>query len=939
MDELKIRTALDPKKEICHIVGITEVKSKTRNCQTEMCEFNMTNYNMFSNDFTLESNRGVALYISKLMEATPIYFNTYFNECVWVTIKLSNDEIILVGCVYRSPNSDSENNNAMLNLINEICARKITKILIMGDFNLPEIDWDFEHVINASVYPSEFLDTFNDCFLFQHVTQPTRARLGQNSNTLDLVITNREELVSEFKHEGPLGKSDHCVLRFKVNCEMDSDQSQTVKYLYDKGNYEEMRTEINTVNWDQEIQKNDKDIDRQWMYFKTVYNNIVAKYVPVRKTHLNDRQTVTGKKHKYNKDITCAVKRKHRLWQRFVETGDTLKYEQYRTARNLAKGLIRDFHRQVEKQIAKQVKTNPKKFWAHVNCKTKVRNDIPELVISTEQDGSVRKTSNVLERAEKMSEYFSSVYTQEPDDEINIESCELVLPKLSVMTVTEELVLKKLLNLNSSKSPGPDNIHPRVLKEIGKEICTPLTMLFNNSIEMAKIPDEWKLADVTAVHKKGEKSLSENYRPISLTSIVCKLEESIIRDRLIEHLKVNRLLSNKQFGFLKGRSATLQLLNVLDDWTKILDSGDLIDVIYTDFQKAFDSVPHRRLLLKIKSYGIDKNILKWIESFLTGRRQRVKIKGTVSSWSKVISGVPQGSVLGPILFVMYINDIVDKLCCGAYLYADDMKIYNRIQNVDDRIDLQRDVDTVVKWTEDWLLKLNIAKCKILTIGNHGIDTPNYYIDVNGVQHQLLNTSTEKDLGVIIDQSLNFDNHISEIIKKANKMTGLIKRSFTYLEYETFLLLYKSMVRSHLEYAQNVWSPYKVKHIEALEKVQRRATKIVPGLHKLSYTQRLKKLRLPTLAFRRVRGDMIETFKIINNIYDPEACPTLQHAAYLSTRGHGNKLFKMHSVKNIRKYSFSCRIVDVWNSLPAHVIQAPVLMHLKIDWIDTGSTRI
>jgi len=291
-------------------------------------------------------------------------------------------------------------------------------------------------------------------------------------------------------------------------------------------------------------------------------------------------------------------------------------------------------------------------------------------------------------------------------------------------------------------------------------------------------------------------------RPISLTSIICKLLEGIIRDNIINHLKDNKLLSTKQFGFLKGRSTTLQLLKILDDWTEILESGDLIDVVYTDFQKAFDTVPHRRMLTKLEAYGINGNLLEWIRSFLTNRKQRVKIKGRTSSWSDVISGVPQGSVLGPILFVIYINDIIDNLNCDAYLYADDMKVYTRVSNDTDRARLQTDVDAVVEWTDKWLLKLNISKCKVVTIGR---DTDSrqypYWIMQNNTLHALATSTGERDLGVTVDSNLNFDMHIQEIVNKANKILGVIKRSFKYLDYTTLALLYKAMVRSHLEYAQ------------------------------------------------------------------------------------------------------------------------------------------
>jgi hypothetical protein len=414
--------------------------------------------------------------------------------------------------------------------------------------------------------------------------------------------------------------------------------------------------------------------------------------------------------------------------------------------------------------------------------------------------------------------------------------------------------------------------------------------------------------------------------------------ESLIRDDIVQHLKENKLLSNKQFGFMKGRSTTLQLLKVLDDWTKILDSGDLIDIIYTDFQKAFDTVPHQRMIHKIKAYGIGGNVIKWISSFLTGRKQRVRVKGRSSIWSEVISGVPQGSVLGPILFVIYINDIIENLACDAFLYADDMKIYSKVKNDHDMHKLQDDMDRVVEWTDAWLLKLNVSKCKVLTLGRGDGTLHQYYVDINGIAHTLENVSSERDLGVLIDSNLSFDLHIQEVVKKANRILGLIKHSFKYLDFATFKILYKAMVRSHLEYAQTVWSPHKQYNIEALEKVQKRATRLIPSLRQLSYEQRLVKLNLPTLSYRRVRGDMIETYKILKGYYDNEACPALKPAIYSNTRGHKLKLYKLSSNTNLRKSFFTVRIVNIWNSLPAHVVESTNINTFKSNLDKYWSTQ-
>jgi hypothetical protein len=305
-------------------------------------------------------------------------------------------------------------------------------------------------------------------------------------------------------------------------------------------------------------------------------------------------------------------------------------------------------------------------------------------------------------------------------------------------------------------------------------------------------------------------------------------------------------------------------------------------------------------------------------------RSRVVIAGCESSWKDVISGVPQGSVLGPILFLIYINDIVENLSCPAYLFADDMKIFCGVTSGMDNCRLQSDLDRIVIWTEDWLLKLNAPKCKTLTLGRVDKSHPFRYLiqDGSGSGQVLASVTEEKDLGVLIDRELRFNTHVYSKIKTANRMIGLIRRNFKNIDFEGFLLLYKALVRSHLEYAQTVWSPYRTKLIDALEGVQRRATKILPGLRNLPYRERLSRLKLPTLVYRRARGDMVETFKIIQGYYDPDGVPTLQRSTYSSTRGHDKKLFKQQSHLDARKFSFTVRVASVWNSLPADVVNSP-----------------
>ena len=249
----------------------------------------------------------------------------------------------------------------------------------------------------------------------------------------------------------------------------------------------------------------------------------------------------------------------------------------------------------------------------------------------------------------------------------------------------------------------------------------------------------------------------------------------------------------------------------------MIEIGGNIDVIYTDLEKAFDKVPHRRLISKLKSYGINADVIAWIEAFLSSRRQRVKINNVFSEWAPVLSGIPQGSILGPLLFIIYINDLVDSCSNGSelYLYADDAKLFRHILSDLDSGLLQRDLDNLSNWTEKWLLKLNVNKCKYMSYERSHSDTSLNQYTIGGVN--LEHVEVMKDLGVKFDVKLKFTDHINEKINKAYCVLGLIKRNFQYISEKCFVTLYKAMVRSHLEYAQAVWSPHLVGHIKILKK--------------------------------------------------------------------------------------------------------------------------
>ena len=483
------------------------------------------------------------------------------------------------------------------------------------------------------------------------------------------------------------------------------------------------------------------------------------------------------------------------------------------------------------------------------------------------------------------------------------------------------MVRREILNLNPNKSCGPDDIHPKLLIELVDVLSRPIALLLNKTIEEGDIPVEWKSAYISPIYKKGARNRAENYRPISLTSIVCKIMESFVKDAIMTHLRSENLLSTKQYGFISGRSTVTQLLRYLDKCVGAIVDGGVVDSIYLDFQKAFDTVPHRRLIGKLQSYGVSGKILAWVKAFLTGRNQIVKVNGAESDPAPVISGIPQGSVLGPLLFVIYINDLPEALNSDSFMFADDTKLFRTITSKCDALVLQSDIDALQSWSNKWLLRFNSDKCHVLTLGKFENIRYTHRYKLN--QHELEHVFEEKDLGVIIDSDLTFNEHISTKIKKANAIVGLIRRTFSFLDGPLFKKLYTTFVRPHLEYAQAVWSPHLLKYIRMIENVQIRATKLVDGFKNLEYPDRLRKLDIPTLEYRRSRGDMIEVYKYLHT-YDQVIMPPHFQRHNRPSRKHNYQLVwnkPKDGVRGLQRNTFYYRVIARWNNLPSKAVDA------------------
>ena len=628
--------------------------------------------------------------------------------------------------------------------------------------------------------------------MIQHVSQPTRHRQNQISNCLDLILTNDDDSVQKLSYTDPLGLSDHLIIEMEYNVELNivhNHEPTCERFSYDYGDYAALREKLKQIDWNKEF--SEMSTDAMMSHFESKLSDVMEQCIP--KHRVNPRNFDKRQPFWMNNHALRSLKKKHNAYKRWVLTKCGKDYQRYKKQSNNAKATIRKLVRKFEQNIAMKIKSNSKEYWKYANSKLKNKSKVPDLKTSNNEF-----TKSEQEKVDVLNHFFTSVFTREDLSSIPQITDRSFASPLTEIDISHSLVLDAMKSLNASKSPGPDGIHPRVLKEAAEQIAFPLHLIFKSSLETGEIPEKWKLANVTPIFKKGCKSMKQNYRPISLTSLICRLLEKIMKNKIVKHLEENDLFSPDQYGFRKKRSCVTQLLEVLEKWTTLLDHGSSIDVIYFDFAKAFDSVPHQRLISKLQAYGIKGNVLKWIIEYLSDRKQRVILNGYKSPWSNVLSGVPQGSVLGPLLFLIYINDIPECVNTShVKIFADDLKLYSE-NNKDSKL-LQSDITNIERWSAKWQLPLNSGKCFKMQIGSTSQKSSFHLFDKKDDRDiDIIEVEETKDLGVIIDTKLKFEKQVAACVKKANGVLTSIKRTINYIRADIFKTLCETLVRPLLE---------------------------------------------------------------------------------------------------------------------------------------------
>lgn len=835
-------------------------------------------------DYTLTGQTrggGVLIAINKHISAVPQPLFHSTAEDLWVSISL-RDPItrncfkLNLGVVYLCRQNQGHSfSNQLLNFINNLSTLVLNnvnndKFLIVGDFNLSGISWQ---LVNNSLLPSNS-NSSDECILVDELRVMGLSQLNNIVNfygkILDLVLCNDDGVcVSECP--APLAPVDkyHPVLLIDINFASYDylTPAPYSRYLYDKGDFSSINNEISAIDW-VNIFAN-RSLDECVDYFYSTMADLRNKYIPSKSIRPNSYPIW------YSSSLIRLIKEKskyHRKYKLYGRLSDEITFKMLRDrVKKMEACCYTNYLSSTEASIEK----NPKHFWSFVKRRSK-SNSMPSYL--KYEDKTI---SSVDDICNAFSSHFYSTFLDPIDDAGPDSRPSVPQPMMNVNAVGDissieidvERITKLLANLDPFKSAGPDNLSPKFIIRTAKSIALPISLLFKKSISTSTVPQIWKSAYITPVHKKGSKNEIINYRPISKLCIVAKVFERVVYDQVYTALKCT--FSPSQHGFLKGRS-TVSNLTLLNDYvTAGMDGGAQVDVVYTDYSKAFDRIDHSILKMKLCSNGIRGDLLRWFSSYLENRSQSVVIANYTSSWILIPSGVPQGSLMAPLLFIIYVNDIDSCFRHSNLLcFADDMKIYSSISSIKDVEALQSDLSRLDVYCQTNKLDLNPSKCSIVTFSRKRSPILANY-ELKG---QILpRCDGVRDLGVYHDSKLLFDTHIEQVVAKASKALGFVMRiSKCFKKGKTFKILYCAFVRSHLEYASQIWNPRYDKYIDRLEGVQKRFIRILCYRLNIPYRSEnyinlCKKFHLQPLVNRRRLADCSFLLKLLSNEID---CPNL-----------------------------------------------------------------
>lgn len=963
-----IRDLLQEQNQL--FIGLSET---WLSCEKD-AELHIDNYTLFkvNSPRNLKKKRtgrkcgGVALYIRDDIASSFKVKLEYASNSIQSIVVHSNNLNITIVTMYRQPDdtfhghpSTPDDFQLALTAIQDVIGDengKASCIIMGGDFNLPHL---LAHGKSGPKNERSMIQQLNDFSIDSLLSQIIQSPTHKDGNTLDLLLTNDVEHVHSHTVIPTLRSiTDHYIIHVASKLTLQPNKNtQTPLFserkTFAKHNFfnediewDKVRIKLDQIDWNSEFSGKtcDEMLDIFYRHtYEVVKNFIPFKTFPDKTTKSKTERScrnLTRRRRRINK-LLLKIKSPQRIQKLHNELIDI--------ECNLQK-LYKNYKNYKELKAVEKIKTNPKYFYSYAKTMSKIKSKVgPLLNERNELISDSKGMANIL------AQQYSSVFSQPRDcaadqNRINMKESNTTLPKLTLST---DDLIAAIDELSPTSAAGPDNFPAIFLKLCKQELVKPLYIVWKSSLQEGYVMKELKKCIITPVHKGESKAIASNYRPVALTSHLIKVFEKVLRNHITKYLDKYNLLNPNQHGFRTGHSCLSELLDHYDNILNLLNEGKNVDVIYLDFAKAFDKVDFNIVLQKIKRLGIQNETLNWITSFLTNRSQTVVVNGEHSNEKPVISGVPQGSVLGPLIFLILLGDIDDDVECSAVRsFADDTRVMYGIVNLRDMATLQTDLYTLYDWTDINNMQLNDKKFELLRYGKDDIiKLCTHYYSSSGTL--IMDKQTVKDLGVFMSASNNFDEQIARIIEKGKNMCSWIFRSFRGRGQTEMLTLWKSLVLPIIEYCSILWSPSKIGDIQKLEQLQWSFIRKIKGNTKLNYWECLKKLNMYSLQRRRERYQIIYVWKILEGLVpnvNNQITATINHRLGRGCNicSHTNKL-KDQQISGIGVLLFNLmprRIRDVTNqdlatfksTLDKYLLQLPDEPHIPGAYVRRSKTN-
>ena len=851
---------------------------------------------------------GVCVYIRDDFPAQRITALEVNNvEVICVEYFVKNDKRLLC-FVYKAPDVDILEFLAEIDNILTKCDT-YNEIILMGDFNCKN---QLFCSTDKTTADGKILKAFFDTKEFaQLVHDPTRFQNG-NSSCLDLVFTNRPLHISDTMVHSQINNCDHCPVSVTLSANIATYSAyKRMVWDYKRGDYDKLRGILQNTRWDSVFTKsNVHDMSSEFM---SIFEQICEACIPHYEATIRPRN-----KPYITTEIKKLIRHRDRLLKTYRTNNTPISKVKYSQARNKVVSKIRQSLRDMEEKqlhvLTHRTTSDAKSYWQALRTKFSAK---PKPIIPPLLHNNVLVNDPVC-KAELFNDFFVS------QTRLNESSTSLPLHHAPSNTyiddihITEYDTFKILMNLETSKATGPDGIGNKLLRETAPVICEPLSKLFQKSIDQGIFPNMWKVANITVLHKKGSVYDCNNYRPISLLPCVSKVFEKLVFNHMYDYLTRNNLINANQSGFRPGDSTIRQLTSICHKIHQSLDNGDEILSVFLDFKKAFDKVWHKGLLYKLEKIGIHGSLLEWLKKYLSDRRQCVVIQGRKSTYRRIYAGVPQGSVLGPLLFLIYINDICKEMKSLVQLYADDTSLFRVIKNkniISAVNDINDDLSVIQRWSRQWLVEVSTAKSVAMIISKKNI--PSFTMPIFFGNVTLEYVSCHKHLGLWIDSKMSWSNHIDHICtaasKRLNMMTPL-KYKLPRIALET---IYTSFVRPVLEYADVIFDNCSAFLKNQLEIVQIHAAQIITGAKRYtSHTSLYKETGWTKLCERRRIHKLVLFHQIVHKTapaYLIEILPSTQNTR--TTRQTNKQFIQQFQCKTETfRQSFFPSTITSWNIL-------------------------